>query len=325
VLEGVDVVGWSPGNMAVTMHDQDAFEGGSYDGNVIGRRFSLGRAPTLLTRTASMAPIGFSRLRSASLDTTRARDVPPEDAYAVHVALRPSRADLWIDGRHALNTSAVAGDTFLFDLGRNPVSEIAGPFDILRFYISQAALDDLSRARGGRDASRLTTRSLGANDRVMHGLAIAMTDPIERAEEHSALFIDHIALAFHAHVTRAYGDANPRRETGRLSVWQLRRAIDYMSVHLDSDPTLAQLARECDLSVGYFARAFRKTTGVTPHQWLLRLRVAQARDLLLAGRLELADIAVICGFVDQSHLTRVFSRIEGQSPGRWRRQRRMIS
>ena len=312
----------------MTVRDQRGFEvGGSYDGQVIGDRFQLGRAPTLLARTASMAPMGFTRLKSDALGTTRARDVPPENAFSIHVALRPTHADLWIEGRHVLGAAAVAGDTFLFDLNRNPVSELSGPFDILRFYISQASLDDLAIDRGARGSQRLAAQVLGANDRVMHGLAMALVDPVERADEHSALFIDHMSLAFHAHITRTYGETGLSRETpaGRLSAWQLRRALDYMTAHLDGDPTVAQLARECALSPGHFARAFRKTTGATPHQWLIRRRVARARDLLLSSRLELADIAIVCGFVDQSHLTRIFARIEGQSPGRWRRQHRTIS
>jgi transcriptional regulator GlxA family with amidase domain len=135
------------------------------------------------------------------------------------------------------------------------------------------------------------------------------------------LFIDHVGLAFHAHVTNVYGNsaAPVHALSGRLSPWQLRRALDFMIEHLDGDPSIARLAQECGLSSGYFARAFRQTVGVSPHQWLIRKRVEHARDLLSDARLDLADIAIACGFVDQSHFTRVFSRFEGHSPGHWRR------
>jgi AraC family transcriptional regulator len=73
------------------------------------------------------------------------------------------------------------------------------------------------------------------------------------------------------------------------------------------------------LSAGYFARTFRRTISVTPHQWLIRKRVERAPELLLRGRLELAEVALVCGFVDQSHLSRVFA---GVSPGRWRQWNR---
>ncbi|MGO4287978.1 helix-turn-helix domain-containing protein, partial [Bosea sp. TAB14] len=75
------------------------------------------------------------------------------------------------------------------------------------------------------------------------------------------------------------------------------------------------MGRECGLSPGYFSRAFRNTTGFSPHQWLIRKRIERARDILRCGRLELADIAVACGFADQSHFTNVFAKLEGVSPG----------
>ena len=158
----------------------------------------------------------------------------------------------------------------------------------------------------------------------MYGLAHALLDHVERANEHSALFIDYVALAFHAHVMRTYGNAAVTDDltSGGLSPWQLRRVLDFLSAHLSDDPTVAELARECGLSSGYFSRAFRKTTGVTPHQWLIRKRVERARGLLLGNGLGLADIALVCGFVDQSHFSRVFAKFEGDSPGRWRQRNR---
>jgi AraC family transcriptional regulator len=117
---------------------------GSYDGSVIGDRFQLARAPTLLTRTASVAPIGFTRLKSERVGHLRAKDVPYEAAYSFHVALQPASVNLWVDGKHVLATNARPGGTFLFDLASNPVSELDSSFDILRFYISRASLDELS-------------------------------------------------------------------------------------------------------------------------------------------------------------------------------------
>jgi AraC family transcriptional regulator len=59
-----------------------------------------------------------------------------------------------------------------------------------------------------------------------------------------------------------------------------------------------------------------------PHRWLTKQRVERAKELLQESGRQLADIAQLCGFVDQSHFTRVFSKSEGHSPGRWRRLQR---
>lgn len=299
---------------------------GSFDSAVIGDRFHLGRAPTVLTRTASVAPIGFTRLKSERVGYSRAKDVPHEAAYSFHVALQPTDVDLWVDGKHVLGAPARPGATFLFDLRSNPVSELHSSFDVLRFYISQASLDELSFDRGARRFAGFK-RCLGTDDRVMQGLATALVDHVEHAGERGALFLDHIALAFHAHVTDLYGyaEARARPVSGGLSPWQLRRALDFMTAHLSDDPTIGQVAQECGLSSGYFARAFRRTMGAAPHQWLMRKRIERAQDLLISGGIDLADIALVCGFSDQSHFTRVFAQHAGSPPGQWRRANRATS
>jgi AraC family transcriptional regulator len=108
-----------------------------------------------------------------------------------------------------------------------------------------------------------------------------------------------------------------------LAAWQLQRARDLINVNLAHDLSIAEIAHECGLSSGYFARAFKRSTGVPPYQWLNKTRVERAKELLKDPRCELAEIALLCGFVDQSHFTRVFSRSEGYSPGRWRRLQRL--
>jgi hypothetical protein len=123
---------------------------------------------------------------------------------------------------------------------RNPVPEFHTSFDILRFYISQASLDELSFDRGLRRAAGLND-CLGLQDPVMHGLVTALLDPVEQANERSALFVDHIALAFH--VTDVYGKSAVRAHpvSGGLSPWQRRHALDFMVACLGDDPTIAQM------------------------------------------------------------------------------------
>jgi AraC family transcriptional regulator len=298
--------------------------GGSYESAVIGDRFRLGYPPTILARTSSVSPIGFTRLKSEQVCHIRTKDMPTEDAFAIHVQLQPSTMDLWIDGKHRPARTTAPGATFLFDLRSETVCEIHSSFDNVRFYISQASLDELAFDQGMRPTKGLMLSAWGSQDKVLFGLANALLDRVDRADERSALFVDHVALAFHAHIIETYGNAAVPvgSSSGKLSPWQLRRAIDFMATHLDDDPTIAELAQECGLSSGYFARAFRRTTGITPHQWLVRKRVERARTLLLGSALGLADIAVMCGFVDQSHFSRVFARFEGDSPGRWRQTHR---
>jgi AraC family transcriptional regulator len=105
-----------------------------------------------------------------------------------------------------------------------------------------------------------------------------------------------------------------------LSPLQQRRVTSRLLDDLAGESSLAELAALCGLSRSYFVRAFKQTTGTSPHHWLLMHRARRAKDLLRGTRMPIAEIAVACGFADQSHLTRVFSKAFGISPGAWRRQ-----
>jgi len=110
------------------------------------------------------------------------------------------------------------------------------------------------------------------------------------------------------------------RNRGGLAPWQLRRAEALMSKNLGQrGAPLGQIAEACGLSARHFARAFRQSTGIPPHRWLLNRRVERAKELLSNSQLALSDIALACGFADQSHFTRIFSATVRLSPGHWRR------
>ena len=73
-------------------------------------------------------------------------------------------------------------------------------------------------------------------------------------------------------------------------------------INLGGDITLSGLANECGLSLSYFTRAFKRSTGDAPHRWLLRQRVQHAKTLLRGTQMSLAEIAIVCGFADQKPL-----------------------
>ena len=135
------------------------------------------------------------------------------------------------------------------------------------------------------------------------------------------MFVDHVLLALGIHVAQTYAGMRPLSPPirGGLAAWQVKRAKEILSANLDGRVPLKEVARACGLSVSYFSRAFRRSVGVTPHNWLLTLRVEVAKQKLREGRLSLRDVALACGFADQSHLTQVFARSVGVSPGAWRR------
>jgi AraC-like DNA-binding protein len=300
--------------------------GGDAIEEILARRFRIDRPPTLMARRASRARIGFSRIRSNHPMRGRSLSVPQEEAFSFHVPLAvPFFSNLWTAGRRRNVPELRLGDAQLIDLRDNPVVSLDTPFDSLRFYMPQIALDEMANEAGLRRVKGLYAPNFGDRDLVLFGLAQALAGAMERSGEATAMFADCIALAFFAHVVRAYGGiaAEGRNARGGLASWHLQRARDFITANLARDPSISEVANECGLSASYFCRAFKQATGVPPYRWLTKQRVERAKELLRDQHRELADIAQLCGFVDQSHFTRVFSKSEGYSPGRWRRLHRI--
>ncbi|SME90373.1 transcriptional regulator, AraC family [Tistlia consotensis] len=118
-----------------------------------------------------------------------------------------------------------------------------------------------------------------------------------------------VILSRHADIGEAIVPGRENRAVGRVR--------DYLDAHFAEDVELAELAAVAGLSRFHLIRAFRRETGLTPHAWLTDRRVRAARPLLAAG-LAPGEVALACGFADQSHLTRAFKARVGVTPGRFR-------
>ena len=109
---------------------------------------------------------------------------------------------------------------------------------------------------------------------------------------------------------------------GSLPAWQMRRVIAHVEANLYRRIPVQELARLLCLSASHFCRAFRCTFGASPREYVLRRRIEVAQGLMLTTSAPLSAIAATCGMCDQSHFTRTFHRIVGETPYTWRRTRR---
>lgn len=114
--------------------------------------------------------------------------------------------------------------------------------------------------------------------------------------------------------------AQSHRRLG-LTKRQLTRVTDFMRENFALPIGLTELAALAELSPSQFIRAFKVSTGVTPHKWYLEARIDHAKRMLMDRRNSLVDIALDNGFSEQSPFTRAFRAVTGTSPGAWRRSR----
>jgi AraC family transcriptional regulator len=249
--------------------------------------------------------------------------IPREAAYAVSLAL----CDLpdisyWEDGLAATTSTIGAGECLIHDLRRGPRVLVDKPMHSLLLYLPQTALDALAdEACVPRITELRYQPGIGVRDETLRNLGLSLGPALRSPGQVSRLFTDHLTLAMAAHVAQTYGGMRPYPQPiqGGLAPWQEKRSKDLLASDLTGATPLYEIARACGLSVSHFSRAFRRTTGSSPHAWLLQRRVETAKVMLRGRHAPLSSIALDCGFADQSHFTRIFTRRVGLSPGAWRK------
>ncbi|WP_394002466.1 helix-turn-helix domain-containing protein [Luteimonas sp. WGS1318] len=285
----------------------------------------LPQAPILATCSAGLSGMAFLELGSGDAAAGVAAPVR-DDAFLIALQLRPcTDFDLYADGRLVRPRGFDTGNVAIFDLRENLATERREAFHAIDLYLPQAALAAVAEDAGTVRIDDLRHDTGAAfRDPVAHALLSSIRPALAMPAQANQLFLDHVALALTSHVAHTYGGMRPRPavQAGALAAWQLRRAQDLLRANLAGRVTLAELAGVCELSIRHFTRAFRASTGTSPHGWLMRLRVERARDLLVDRHVPLGELALACGFADQSHFTRVFHQHLGMSPGAYRRLHR---
>jgi AraC family transcriptional regulator len=292
-------------------------------GQRLGERMRVDNPPAIVTRVLRKADLAATEIRCDHPLPGMSGSLQREDAFLVALQLRDfPRHQFWEDGRQAPVFDLRAGEIRLCDLKRDPVVLIDKPLHSLEFYLPRAALNAIADDTNAPRIGDLSYKpGAGHDDVLISSLRSTMLLTLANPEQVNQLFVDHVMLAVGMHVAQTYGGMRPLspRVRGGLAPWQVRRAKEILSAHLDGDISLQEVARECHLSMSHFSRQFRRTTGLPPHKWLLTRRIEVAKEKLGDPRLSLPDVAAACGFADQSHLTRVFTRMVGVSPGAWRR------
>lgn len=158
---------------------------------------------------------------------------------------------------------------------------------------------------------------LGFQDSSIQFAARRIGSEIRHRDSAGALMVESQAASIIAQLLRRSG--KPRvLLTGGLAPTVLKRAIDRIEESLERSVSLAELAKEADLSVAHFCRAFRQSTGWPPHAFLSRRRLERATGLLRSSDLSITEIALACGYSSGSHLSRAFHREIGTPPKLYR-------
>lgn len=134
------------------------------------------------------------------------------------------------------------------------------------------------------------------------------------------LFLDSVEHALAAALVDRYAVRRPpvRMYQGGLTPARLRRITELVHAKIETELTLHEMAEAVQLSLAHFSQMFRKSTGESPHQFVLRHRIERAKQMLRAAEARVLDVAVACGFKTQQHFARVFRRVCGATPTEYR-------
>ncbi len=247
-------------------------------------------------------------------DTEPRHWVRHDQAFAM--MLRPGSIE-WGSSRSALEKfNYRAYDLALCD---RHVGEWVGLMNVqhLQLGISDAALMAASHDPNGEvelhPHRKFADSRLGALVAAVHAEMVA-------GFPNGRLFLDSIEQAMA--VALVSGHAVTQRplqlSRGGLGPARLRRIREFVDAKMEDELSLDEMAQSVGLSTAHFARMFRKSTGETPHQFVLRQRLERAKAMLRAPDARVLDVAVACGFKTQQHFAQVFRDVCGVSPTGYR-------
>ncbi|WP_429818145.1 helix-turn-helix domain-containing protein [Ensifer sp. B1-9] len=273
----------------------------------------------------SAGEITVTRTFSDRFDLERGPMIPVADAFNVIVQMRDFEAHrLWRRGELVYEGGHSKASLAITDLRDQWQCHHLSPFDNVRFHIPFSCMRTFTE-RAGRGEYVSLSPVQGQVDPVMFGLAQALLPSLDEPDRANLLFVEQINLAALAHLSQTYGGLHfPVDKKGTLAPWQEKQATEFLVAHFNKAFSIGDLAAQCALSRSYFNKAFKESFGRTPSRWLTEYRIARVKECLLQDT-PLAEVAIHCGFADQSHMTRVFTSQTGETPARFRKKNRSVS
>jgi len=225
------------------------------------------------------------------------------------------------------NTVPTAGATWLcpIGVGDNQIRITAPIPKAMHLYLPAALFRRLSDDFNLPEAPARSIRYLaGFRDEVISQIVLSILSELTDETAAGPMYVEAASLALAARIIHKYSDSGSCTVAvptlHQLDHVRLRRVLDYISAHTADEITLAELAGVACLSAFHFARMFTRAIGVSPYQYVSRVRLENAMADIAAGRFPLAEIASNARFSSQASFARAFRRATGMTPGEYRRR-----
>ncbi len=243
------------------------------------------------------------------------------DCTQITVALSPAQVRGEWQGAHGhIERREMNGDmAWIVPPGIPHVIHFDRPATLIHLYLNEAFFHNMVEGAPDRVETSLIP-SLLVRDPFL--VELAKTLHRESLDGHlSTLFTQSVATLTATHLVRSYSNRMPAAASirGGMGPSRERRVLAYIEEHLNESITLEELAHVAEISPNYLIALFRQSMGMTPHKYVVQMRIERAYALLKQKELTLLQVAQQCGFQDQSQFTTVFRRYAGVTPGCFRR------
>lgn len=227
------------------------------------------------------------------------------------------------NGKSVAIGTARTGVVTIIPAGSSARWDIPGPVDVVQLYLPQKTLERVAGLANTTAPTELLERT-GHPDPITSRLLMSASDAVVGHDALDALFRHQLTDLLATRVLAAHVGAPIifQPAMGGLSPAALRRAIDRLRSDADTDVSLTALAADADLSRFHFCRAFKESTGLSPHAWLRQHRLEQAMNMLRDTDDSVVSIAAALGYSSQTAFAAAFRKLTGETPSDWRRRMR---
>ncbi len=298
---------------------------------MLGHYFSAGAIP---------GPVVIAGVLPAPLESSRPREwngivveryhtndvdiVARSSAVLVTVHLGPPVTMVQTRSKKADRRLITKGDITVTPPGECKGWQHRGPGDCAALWLAPALIRDSAAIAGEIRPERVEILdNFGTRDPQIEQLGLWLLSELECEGFGGRLYAESLASALAVHLLRRYSTvgAAVRPTVTVLPSFKLRRATEYMNDNLSKGVALSEIAGELAMSPYHFARVFKQTTGIAPHQYLIERRVECAKSLLRETDLSITEIAHRIGCTNQSHFSMLFHRATAMTPSIFRQQR----
>jgi AraC family transcriptional regulator len=222
----------------------------------------------------------------------------------------------WKEGSHWQSTDLQPGEFSLQTHGDINFPRWTQNFEFLEIALDPSFVVQLFQDTSVSETLMFQTRR-GEFDLSIANFARCFKAELESGSYCGVLYGESLALAFALHLIECHRDRSQklRRLTGRLTSLQLKEVIEYIHEHLSEELSLVDLADRLNLSPFHFARLFKNSLAISPHQYVMQNRIERAKKLIaVSAKPNITEIGLQVGFFDGAHFTKVFKRVVGIAP-----------